>query len=142
MLLALSVIAVPSVLNFPKKSLPFRVCSKILYINLFLLILRGNWITRPNYHPWSRVYNNFGYLLFTLKWETEFYGKPKNLNSVAFAIKYPKYQSIKIVSFLSSTLGFMFFRGSGKLLIVSVTLSGVRSWIIERENKILTLNIS
>ena len=69
----------------------------------------------------------FGYLLYTLKQETEFYGGPKNLNSVEIAIKYPKRQCIKIFNFLSSALRFMFFRGSGKLLSTSVTLSGVRS---------------
>jgi hypothetical protein len=64
---------------------------------------------------------NFGYLLYTLKRETGFYGGPKNLNSVAFAMKYPKHQCRKIVNFLSSALGFTFFRGSGNLLSVHVT---------------------
>jgi hypothetical protein len=82
------------------------------------------------------------YLFYTLKRETEFYGGLKNLNSVTFAMKYPKYRFIKIVNFLSFALGFMFFRGSGKLLSVSVTLSGVRYGIIEKEIKILTSSIS
>jgi hypothetical protein len=68
----------------------------------------------------------FGYLFYTLKRETEFYGEPKNLNSVAFAMKCPKHQCITNVNFLFSAAGFIFFRGSGKLLSVSVTLSGVR----------------
>jgi hypothetical protein len=84
----------------------------------------------------------FGYLLYTLKRKTEFYGGPRNLNALAFAMKYPIPQYIKIVYFLSPVLWFTFFRGSDKLLNISVTLSGVRSWIIEKENKILTLNIS
>ena len=69
----------------------------------------------------------FGYLLCTLNRETEFYGGPRYLNSLAFAMKCPKHQFIKIVNFLSSALWFTFFRSSGKLLNVSVTLSGVRS---------------
>jgi len=69
----------------------------------------------------------FGSLLYTLKRETEFYGGPRNLNSLAFELKYLKHQCTKIVNFLSAALWFIFFSGSGKLLNVSVTLSVVRS---------------
>jgi hypothetical protein len=69
----------------------------------------------------------FGYLFYTLKRETKFYEEPKNLNSMAFVMKHPKYQCITTVNILSSAAGFIFFRSSGRLLSVSVTLSGVRA---------------
>lgn len=132
-LLALSVIVIPSALNIPKKSLPSRVCSKILYINLFILYaMQAEFLTQIIIlDPLSKII--FGYLLFTLKRETEFCGRQRNLYSLAFAMKYPEHQCIKFVSFLYTALRFTFFRGSGKLLNVSVTLSGVRSWIFEKK---------
>jgi hypothetical protein len=75
----------------------------------------------------------FGYLVYTLMRETEFYGGPKNLNSLSFAMKYPKHHCTKIVNFLSSALCFMFFRGGGKLLNVFVTLLG--SGLEQSKNK-------